>query len=126
MQTNATKIIKELGDVKGGKAMMKEMLSEIESELPDGKTHLDFGGGYVEVLKTKANVVLYFGFDANKNRVSQKIEIEKEEVLLWLEAMAESIWVKQSTRRKFGVTKKASKLCPNCGLSKQNCYCEDK
>ncbi len=100
-------MIKELGNVKEGLQMIKEILFEHKKDLPEGKTVNDFGGGYVEVLKTKANAVFYFGFDENKNRVSFKMEIERDEVLLWLEAMAETIWTKQSNRRKFG-TKQTS------------------
>ena len=95
-------IIKDLGNVEEGLQMIKEILFEHRKELPKGKTVNDFGGGYVEILKTKANAVFYFGFDENKNRVSFKIEIERDEILLWLEAMAETIWTKQSKRRKFG------------------------
>jgi len=95
-------IVKELGNVAEGLQMIKEILAEHQSELPKGKTVRDFGGGYVEVLKTKANAVFYFGFDENKNRVSFKLEIERDEILLWLEAMAETIWTKQSKRVKFG------------------------
>ncbi len=95
-------MIKELGNVEEGLQMIKEILFQHKDELPKGKTVKDFGGGYVEVLKTKANAVFYFGFDDNKNRVSFKLEIERDEVLLWLEAMAETIWTKQSRRVKFG------------------------
>ncbi len=76
--------------------MLEKILKAKKVELPDGKTIKHFGGGYVEVLKTKANVVLYFGFDDNNNRVSIKFEIKKEDVLKWLEAIAERLWNTQS------------------------------
>lgn len=99
---NNVELIKELGNVKEGIAMIEDMLDGYKDDLPDGKSPSDFGGGYVEVLKTKANAVFYFGFDSAKNRVSMKVEIERDEVLLWLEAMAETVWKKQSKRVKFG------------------------
>lgn len=99
------KMIKELGRVEEGIKMIKEILAEHKDELPKGKTVDDFGGGYVEILKTKSNAVFYFGFDSSKNRVSFKIEIERDEVLLWLEAMAETLWTERTKRVKFGSTK---------------------
>ena len=96
------RVIRDLSDIQGGLEMIEEILSQHKDKLPKGKTVKDFGGGYVEVLKTKANVVFYFGFDANKNRVSFRMEIERDEVLLWLSAMAETLWSKQAKRVKFG------------------------
>jgi len=119
-------IIKDLGNVKQGLQMIEKILSEHSADLPKGKTVKDFGGGYVEVLKTKANAVFYFGFDENKNRVSFKLEIERDEVLLWLEAMAETIWTKQAKRVKFGVKQptKQSEICNDCHNKKSECTCE--
>ncbi len=86
-------IDKNIGDVMAAKKMINEVLEDVVGDVaPMGKTLKDFGGGYVECLKTKANVVLYFGFDSSKNRVSSKFEIEKEDILLWQEAIAESLW----------------------------------
>jgi hypothetical protein len=84
-------INKNLDSVRGVK-MIEQMLNQYKDKLPEGKTIRDFGGGYVECLKTKAKVVLYFGFDGKKNRVSINFQIKKEEILLWLEAIAEKIW----------------------------------
>lgn len=96
MQTkrNAMSIIevkKEL-DVKRGVAMIEKMLEKHKGDLPEGKSIKDFGGGYVEMLKTKAKVVLYFGFDHQKNRVSIKFQVKQTDVLLWCEAISEKIW----------------------------------
>ena len=84
-------IIKTLDATKGIN-MIEAMLEKYKDKLPTGKTINDFGGGYVEVLKTKAKVVLYFGFDSSKNRVSFNFQVRKEEVLLWTEAIAEKLW----------------------------------
>jgi hypothetical protein len=78
-----------------GIAMIEKMLEKFKEELPEGKTINDFGGGYVEMLKTKAKVVLYFGFDAHKNRVSIKFQVKQDEIILWCEAIAEKIWNKE-------------------------------
>ena len=88
------KIIKELGvDVMAAKKMINEVVAEAIKEVaPAGKSIDDFGGGHIEILKTKANVVIYFGFTKGGNRVSSKFEIEREEVALWTEALAESVW----------------------------------
>jgi len=101
-------VIKELGNVKEGLMMIEEVLKDHIDELPKGKTLRDFGGGYVELLKTKANVVLYFGFDRSNNRVSAKFEIEQEEIHLWLEAMSEKLWFSGRNKKKvsFGSIKK--------------------
>lgn len=82
-------------DATKGIDMIEKMLSMYKDKLPSGKTINDFGGGYVEVLKTKAKVVLYFGFDASKNRVSFNFQIRKEDVVLWTEAIAEKLWNKE-------------------------------
>ena len=75
-----------------GVNMIEKMLERYKDKLPEGKTIEDFGGGYVEMLKTKAKVVLYFGFDGGKNRVSFNFQIKQEEVLLWTQAISEKIW----------------------------------
>lgn len=79
-------------NAKEGIKMIETVLERYKHKLPEGKTINHFGGGYVEVLKTKAKVVLYFGFDAHKNRVSISFEVNKEDILLWQEAIAEKLW----------------------------------
>ena len=74
--------------------MIEKVLDMKKDSLPAGKSMKDFGGGYVEILKTKAKVVLYFGFDQSKNRVSISFQVKKEEVVLWTEAIAEKLWNK--------------------------------
>lgn len=88
------KIIKTL-DAEKGIVMIEKMLEENKGKLPEGKTIKDFGGGYVECLKSKAKVVLYFGFDGSNNRVSIKFQVNRDEVLLWLEAIGEKLWNKE-------------------------------
>ncbi len=85
-------VIKKTLNAKQGVLMIEKVLNQKKDELPDGKTIRDFGGGYVECLKTKAKVVLYFGFDEKRNRVSINFQIRKEDIMLWLEAIAEKIW----------------------------------
>lgn len=87
-------IMKNL-DAEKGIAMIEKMLKDRKDDLPIGKTIKDFGGGYVEILKTKAKVVLYFGFDEKRNRVSITFQVKKEHILLWLEAIAEKLWNKE-------------------------------
>jgi len=72
--------------------MIEALLESKKGELPDSKSLKDFGGGYVECIKTKANVVLYFGFDGSKNRVAIKCQINREDVMLWIEALSERVW----------------------------------
>jgi len=72
--------------------MIEALLENKKGELPDSKSLKDFGGGYVECIKTKANVVLYFGFDGSNNRVSIKCQINREDVMLWMEALSERVW----------------------------------
>jgi hypothetical protein len=84
-------INKNLNSEKGVR-MLEKILEAKQIELPETKTIKDFGGGYVECLKTKAKVVLYFGFDDNRNRVSINFDIKKEDVIRWQEAIAEKIW----------------------------------
>lgn len=82
-----------------GIAMVKDLLSSYKDELPEGKTVKDFSGGYVEFLKTKANVVIYFGFNGSNNKVSKKFEIEKADTLLWGEAFAETLWSTNKSKK---------------------------
>ena len=84
-------IKKELDKDKALK-MIEALLESKKSKLPDTKSLKDFGGGHVECIKTKANIVLYFGFDGSKNRVSIKCQINREDVLLWMEALSERVW----------------------------------
>ena len=85
-------VINKSLDAKTGVAMIEKLLEQKKDGLPKGKTIKDFGGGYVECLKTKAKVVLYFGFDDSKNRVSINFQIKKEDILKWLNAIAEKVW----------------------------------
>jgi hypothetical protein len=75
-----------------GIAMIENLLAKHEAELPEDKSIKDFGGGHVELTKTKASAVVYFGFNGSGNKVSKKLEIQKDEVLLWTEAFAEKLW----------------------------------
>ena len=49
-------MIKELGNVKEGLQMIKEILFEHKKDLPEGKTVNDFGGGYVRDLGVQPGV----------------------------------------------------------------------
>lgn len=83
----------EMGKWKGVTEMMIENVLEQEAhQLPEDKSIDNFGGGYVECLKTKAKVVLYFGFDDARNRCQIILDIDKEDVLLWQQSIAERIW----------------------------------
>ena len=88
------KVSKVLDDEKGI-SMIDKMLIKHSDQLPEGKTIKDFGGGYVEILKTKAKVVLYFGFTSSNNRVQIKFEIAKSDVLRWQNAIAQKMWNKE-------------------------------
>ena len=84
-----------------GVKMLERVLSQEKEQLPEDKGINDFGGGYVECLKTKAKLVLYFGFDKNRNRCQIVIDIDKADVLLWLEAISEKIWNNETKRNKY-------------------------
>ena len=79
-----------------GIMMIEKMLEKYKDTLPEAKSMKDFGGGYVEILKTKAKVVLYFGFTSANNRVQIKFDIRKEDVLHWENAIAQKLWNKDS------------------------------
>lgn len=83
-------------DNEKGILMIEKMLLKHSNQLPEGKTISDFGGGYVECLKTKAKVVLYFGFTSANNRVQIKFDIAKEDVARWSNAIAQKLWNKDS------------------------------
>lgn len=83
-------------DNEKGILMIEKMLLKHSNQLPDGKTISDFGGGYVECLKTKAKVVLYFGFTSANNRVQIKFEIAQSDVVRWSNAIAQKLWNKDS------------------------------
>ena len=85
------KVSKVLDDEKGI-SMIDKMLIKHSNQLPEGKTIKDFGGGYVECLRTKAKVVLYFGFTSANNRVQIKFDIGKGDVLRWENAIAQKLW----------------------------------
>lgn len=85
------KVSKVLDDEKGI-SMIDKMLIKHSDQLPEGKTIKDFGGGYVECLRTKAKVVLYFGFTSANNRVQIKFDIGKGDVLRWENAIAQKLW----------------------------------
>ncbi len=90
---------------KEGAIIMLESVFEAESrQLPESKSIRDLGGGYVEMLKTKAKVVLYFGFDSSRNRCQIVIDIDTADVLLWTQAIAERIWNKETKRNKYSFT----------------------
>lgn len=88
-------------DAQIGVKMLEKVLEAEMNQLPTHKKITDFGGGYVECLKTKAKLVLYFGFDENRNRCQIIIDIDKADVLLWTQAIAEKIWNKEKTRNKY-------------------------
>lgn len=81
--------------------MIEKVLKEEASQLPEGKSIENFGGGYVECLKTKAKVVLYFGFDETRNRCQIVLDVDKEDVLLWQQAIAERIWNRTKSTPKY-------------------------
>ena len=81
--------------------MIEKVLKEEAGQLPEGKSIENFGGGYVECLKTKAKVVLYFGFDETRNRCQIVLDVDKEDVLLWQQAIAERIWNRTKSTPKY-------------------------
>ena len=81
--------------------MIEKVLKEEANQLPEGKSIKNFGGGYVECLKTKAKVVLYFGFDEARNRCQIVLDVDKEDVLLWQQAIAERIWNRTKSTPKY-------------------------
>ena len=81
--------------------MIERVLNEQSHQLPEGKEIEHFGGGYVECLKTKAKLVLYFGFDENRNRCQIVLDIDKEDILLWQQAIAERIWNQTDSTPKY-------------------------
>ena len=92
----------EMGKWKGVTEMMIERVLEEQShQLPEDKSIENFGGGYVECLKTKAKVVLYFGFDEARNRCQIVLDVDKEDVLLWQQAIAERIWNRTKNTPKY-------------------------
>ena len=86
-------------------SMIEKVLKQEQHQLPEGKSIDNFGGGYVECIKTKAKLVLYFGFDEKRNRCQIVIDIEKEEVLFWLQAIAERVWNKNKSTPKYSFKK---------------------
>ena len=57
----------------------------IAKKLPKGKTLSDFTGGYINILKNKTKVVLFFGYrEDGKNKVEVSIDIDKSEEDIWL------------------------------------------
>ena len=81
--------------------MIEDVLKNEKSQLPEDKTIDHFGGGYVECLKTKAKLVLYFGFDDTRNRCQIVLDIDKEDVLLWQQAIAEKIWNRTNSTPRY-------------------------
>ena len=81
--------------------MIEKVLKEESYQLPEDKSIDNFGGGYVECLKTKAKVVLYFGFDENRNRCQIVLDVDKEDVLLWQQAISERIWNRTKSTPKY-------------------------
>ena len=91
-------------NAKKGVEMLEKVLLQEKGQLPEDKTIEDFSGGYVECLKTKAKLVLYFGFDKNRNRCQIVIDIDRADVLLWLEAIAEKVWNRETKRNKYSIS----------------------
>ena len=91
-------------NAKKGVEMLEKVLLQEKEQLSEQKTIEDFGGGYVECLKTKAKLVLYFGFDKNRNRCQIVIDIDRADVLLWLEAIAEKVWNRETKRNKYSIS----------------------
>ena len=91
-------------NAKKGVEMLEKVLLQEKGQLSEEKTIEDFGGGYVECLKTKAKLVLYFGFDKNRNRCQIVIDIDRADVLLWLEAIAEKVWNRETKRNKYSIS----------------------
>jgi len=81
--------------------MIENVLENERGQLPEDKNISHFGGGYVECLKTKAKLVLYFGFDENRNRCQITLDVDKEDVLLWQQAIAERIWNRTKNTPKY-------------------------
>jgi hypothetical protein len=81
--------------------MIESVLDNERNQLPEDKNITHFGGGYVECLKTKAKLVLYFGFDESRNRCQIILDIDKEDVLLWQQAIAERIWNRTKNTPKY-------------------------
>ena len=90
--------------------MIEQVLRDEANQLPEGKDISNFGGGYVECLKTKAKLVLYFGFDETRNRCQIVLDVDKEDVLLWQQAIAERIWNKTKTTPKYTFKGKKDKV----------------
>ena len=91
-------------NAKKGVEMLEKVLLQEKGQLPEDKAIEDFSGGYVECLKTKAKLVLHFGFDKNKNRCKIIIDIDKADVLLWLEAIAEKVWNRETKVDKYNIS----------------------
>ena len=57
----------------------------ILDKLPEGKKLSDFTGGYINILKNKTKVVLFFGYkEDGKNKVEISFNIDKSEEDIWL------------------------------------------
>lgn len=57
----------------------------ILDKLPEGKKLNDFTGGYINILKNKTKVVLFFGYkEDGKNKVEISFNIDKSEEDIWL------------------------------------------
>ena len=91
-------------NAKKGVEMLEKVLLQEKGQLPEDKTIEDFSGGYVECLKTKAKLALFFGFDNNRNRCKIIIDIDKADVLLWLEAIAEKVWNRETKVDKYNIS----------------------
>jgi hypothetical protein len=69
--------------------------------IPEGKTPDDITGGYVQSLKNGTTVVLFFGYDKNRNKISARFDVSKQEALVWyltLEAKLEYLRKKDNKK----------------------------
>ena len=48
----------------------------IESNVPDGKSIIDFNGGYIQQLSLSRQMYLYYGNDKNNNKVTTIVELK--------------------------------------------------
>jgi len=64
----------------------------IEENAPEGKTTDDYTGCYIQMLKTKISLVLFYGYTKNNNPIGVKVSVDSKEVdLLYLMMKAKNI-----------------------------------
>ena len=74
----------------------------IQQVLPDGKSVDSITGGYIQTLKAGSSVVLFFGYDKTRNKISCRFDVSKQEALVWyltLEAKLEELRRKKDGKR---------------------------